>query len=136
MYILPRERIFFVTKGRNHPITVFLYPPPLRPDAIVTLEPVQELSQGPVAPPRFITGAAATLDGETVVIRTYETLKFFGVSDDGELQPREDSRVNLRTLREPQGEGVAFMADGRMVLSPEAGLTSLPSIILLACEME
>ena len=51
MYVLPDEKIFFVTKGRNHPITIFRYPPPLRPDTIVTLEPVQVLSSGPVAPP-------------------------------------------------------------------------------------
>lgn len=135
MYILPEERVFFVTKGRNHPITVFRYPPPLRPDTVVTLEPVQELSQGPVAPPRFVTGASATLDGETVVIRTYETLEFFDVSDDGVLRPIKDSRVNLRTLREPQGEAVAFMPDGRLVLSSESGFTSLPSLVMLACEI-
>ena len=55
-------------------------------------EPVQQLSQGPVAPPRFVTGATATLDGETVVIRTYETLEFFDVSDDGELRPMSRTR--------------------------------------------
>ena len=136
MYILPDEKIFFVTKGRNHPITIFRYPPPLRPDTTVTLQPVQVLSSGPVAPPRFVTGAAATLDGGTVVIRTYETLAFFTVTAEDELRPLEDSRVNLRTLREPQGEAVAFLPDGRLVLSSESGLTPLPSIVRLACEVE
>jgi hypothetical protein len=135
MYILPGERIFFVTKGRNHPITIFRYPLPLKPDTVVTLEPVQVMSKGPVAPPRYVTGASATLDGSTVVVRTYETLEFFAAGEDGSLTPTEDSRVNLRTLREPQGEAVAFLPDGRLVLSSESGFTSLPSIVMLSCEM-
>ena len=136
MYILPDERIFFITKGRNHPITVFRYPPPLRSDQVVTLEAVQEMSDGAVAPPRYVTGASATLDGSKVVVRTYETLEFFGVGENGELRPTDDGRVNLRTLREPQGEAVAFLPDGRLVLSSESGFTSLPSIVMLTCEMD
>ena len=135
MYVLPDERIFFVTKGRNHPITLYRYPPPLRPDAVVTLEPVQVMSSGPAAPSRYVTGASATLDGATVVIRTYETLEFFTVTENDELHPLEDGRVNLRTLREPQGEAVAFLPDGRLILSSESGFTSLPSIVLLTCEL-
>jgi len=136
MYILPDERVFFVTKGRNHPVTIFRYPPPLRPDTVVTLEPVQVMSSGPVAPPRYVTGASATLDGSTVVIRTYETLEFYSVTSNEELRPLDDARVNLRTLREPQGEAVAFLPDGRLVLSSESGFTSLPSIVMLSCEFE
>ena len=75
------------------------------------------------------------MDGSTVVVRTYETLEFFSVTENGELRPRKDGRVNLRTLREPQGEAVAFLPDGRLVLSSESGFTSLPSIVLLSCEL-
>ena len=70
------------------------------------------------------------------MIRTYETLEFFDVMENDELRPLEDARVNLRTLREPQGEAVAFLPDGRLVLSSESGFTSLPSIVTLACELE
>ena len=87
MYVLPDERIFFVTKGRNHPVTLYRYPPPLRPDAVVTLERVQMMSSGPVAPPRYVTGASATLDGAMVAIPTYETLEFFTVTENDELRP-------------------------------------------------
>lgn len=135
MYVLPDERIFFVTKGRNHPITLYRYPPPLRTDTVVTLEAVQVMSSGPVAVPRYVTGASATLDGSTVVIRTYETLEFFRVTENDELRPLEDGRVNLRTLREPQGEAVAFLPDGRLILSSESGFTSLPSIVFLTCDL-
>jgi hypothetical protein len=30
MYVLPGERVFFVTKGRNHAVTIYRYPPPPR----------------------------------------------------------------------------------------------------------
>jgi len=136
MYVLPGERVFFVTKGRNHAVTIYRYPPPLRPDEVVTLEVVQTLTEGPVAPPRMVTGASATLDGNRVVIRTYETLEFFEVTDDGRLSRLTDSRVNLRTLRESQGEGVAFDGNERVILSSESGFASRPSIVSLVCTIE
>jgi len=136
MYVLPGERVFFVTKGRNHAVTIYRYPPPLRPDEVVTLEAVQTLTEGPVAPPRMVTGASATLDGNRVVIRTYETLEFFEVTDDGRLSRLTDSRVNLRTLRESQGEGVAFDGNERVILSSESGFASRPSIVSLVCTIE
>jgi hypothetical protein len=77
MYVLPTDQIFFVRKGRNHPVTVYRYLSPLRSDAIVTLVEVQRLTAGPVAPPRMVTGASATLDGSIVAIRTYQSLEFF-----------------------------------------------------------
>ena len=133
MYVLPGERVFFVTKGRNHPVTVYRYPPPLRSDEVVTLEEVQRLSEGPVAPPRMVTGASATLDGTKVVIRTYETLEFFEVADADRLSRPTDSRINLRTLRESQGEAVAFDGGERVILSSESGFASRPSIVSLIC---
>ena len=68
MYVLPSEQIFFVTKGRNHPVTIYRYPPPLRSEDVVTLVEVQRLTTGPVGRPRMVTGASATLDGGTVVL--------------------------------------------------------------------
>ena len=102
MYVLPPEQIFFVTKGRNHPVTVYRYPSPLRADDIVTLVEVQRLTTGPVAPPRMVTGASATLDGGTVAIRTYESLQFFEVAQGEQFLESNVVRVNLRTLREAQ----------------------------------
>jgi hypothetical protein len=136
MYVLPGERVFFVTKGRNHAVTIYRYPPPLRPDEVVTLQVVQTLTEGPVAPPRMVTGASATLDGSQVVIRTYETLEFFEVTDDERLSRLTDSRVDLRALRESQGEGVAFAGNERVILSSESGFASRPSIVSLVCTIE
>ena len=135
MYVLPPEQIFFVTKGRNHPVTVYHYPSPLRADDIVTLVEVQRLTPGPVAPPRMVTGASATLDGGTVAIRTYESLQFFNVTDGEQLLGSNVGRVNLRTLREAQGEGVGFGAGGVIVLSSESVRGSRPSLTFLSCSV-
>lgn len=34
MYVLPTDQIFFVTKGRNHPVTIYRYPSPLRSEGV------------------------------------------------------------------------------------------------------
>ena len=133
MYVLPTEEVFFVTKGRHHPVTLYRYPLPLRPEEVVTLVEVQRLTTGPVAARRMVTGASATLDGATVVIRTYESLEFFDVAEGGRLMETEEGRVNLRSLREIQGEGVGFGADGAIVLSSEGAAGLGPSLRFLTC---
>ncbi len=135
MYVLPGEQIFFVTKGRNHRITVYRYPSPLRSAEVVTLVEVQRLTSGPAAPPRQVTGASATLDGRTVAIRTYESLEFFDVAEEDQLLEGSMGRINLRGLREGQGEGVAFGAAGAVVLSSESVAGSSPSLTFLSCDL-
>lgn len=144
IFVLPGERIHLVSKGRSHPVTVYRYPLPLRPGERVTLEAVQTLTGDAPSFGRRVTGAAAWADGGdeagsgearsgeaarrseedsdgiAVVVRTYETLRFHRV-DDGRLVPLEGGEVRLRTLREPQGEGVALAPDGRVLLVSEAG---------------
>lgn len=133
MYVLPPEQIFFVTKGRNHPVTLYHYPLPLRSDEVVRLVEIQLLTPGPVSLRGMVTGASASLDGSAVVIRTYQSLEFFDVTDGGRLIERENERVSLRTLGESQGEGVGFGADGAIVLSSEGAGGSSPSMNFLTC---
>jgi len=133
MYVLPMDQVFFVTKGRNHPVTLYRYPLPLRSEEVVTLVEVQRLTTGPVAAPRMVTGASATLDGGTVVVRTYQSLEFFDIAEGGRLVETENGRVSLRSLREIQGEGVGFGADGAIVLSSEGAAGLGPSLRFLTC---
>jgi hypothetical protein len=135
MYVLPTDQIFFVTKGRNHPVTIYRYPSPLRSEGVVTLVEVLRLTAGPVAPPRMVTGASATLDGGTVAIRTNESLEFFDVTGGQELLESGVGRVDLRTLRESQGEGVGFGTNGAIVLSSESVGGSPPSLTFLSCSL-
>lgn len=135
MLVLPGERILFVTKGRNHPITVYRYPGTLRPDTVV-LEEVQRLTDGPRILPRQVTGGAAAPRGGVVALRTYQSLTFYRVVGDT-LEALEGGTVNLRTLRESQGEGVGITGDGRVVLTSEGGPGGgPPSMALVRCSLE
>jgi hypothetical protein len=120
LFILPGEQLHLVTKGRHAGNVVYRYPPPLRAGERVLLEEVQTLSDGPMPIPSQITGADASTDGSLVVLRSYQDMTFFRV-EDGLLVPIEGGRVDLGTLEEPQGEGVALGPDGQVALTTEAG---------------
>lgn len=132
IFVLPGERLHLVTKGRNHPITVYRYPPPLRP-SVVTLVEVQRLTGGAAPLASQVTGASASLDGSVVAIRTYQSITFYRTAGDS-LTPMDDGVVNLRSLREAQGEGVALLDDGEVLLTSEGGvLGAAPSMNVLRC---
>jgi hypothetical protein len=134
LFVLPGERLHLVTKGRRHAVTVYRYPPPLRPDT-VTLEEVQRLGAGPMPLLSQVTGASASADGSVVAIRTYQSLEFFRVEADT-LARRPDGVVNLRTLEEIQGEAVALGPDGLVVLTSEGGpFGDPPSMRWLRCRV-
>jgi hypothetical protein len=120
MFVLPGDEVYFVTKGRRHPVSVYRYPPPLRSESVM-LEFVQNLTDRGLPLYRQITGADASPDGRTVVIRSYQSLAFYRVVD-GKLVPLEGGGVSLGSVGEAQGEGVALGPDGTVALSSEAGL--------------
>jgi hypothetical protein len=133
LFILPGEQIHLVTKGRHAGNTVYRYPLPLRPGETVLLEEVQSLSQEAMPIPAQITGADASADGSMVVLRSYQDMTFFRVQD-GLLVPIEGGKVDLGTLQEPQGEGVALGPDGQVFLTTEAGnFGGMASLRVLRC---
>lgn len=135
MFVLPGEKIHLVSKGRSRPVTVYRYPPPLRPGERVTLEVVQPLTFEPPSLPRYVTGAAASPDGSRVAIRTYESLRLYRVKAE-RLAPVAGGEVILRSLRESQGEAVTFLSDERLLLSSEAGpLGRRGGLTVLRCEV-
>jgi hypothetical protein len=145
VFVLPGERVYFVSKGRNHAVSVYRAPQPIddaalitagEPDTTVALVEVQRLSEGARSIPRQVTGASASADGERVAIRTYETVTFYRMEGDT-LAPLPGATLNLRTLREPQGEGVGLGPDGLVALTSEAGpMGGRGSLALLRCEPE
>lgn len=134
LFVLPGERLFVVTKGRSHPVTVYAYPPPLRADT-VTLREVQRLGTDAAGLPDQVTGASASPRGDVVAVRSYQALEFFRVVQDT-LARGEDGSVNLRPLRESQGEAIGLGADGLVVLTSEAGFFArAPGMNLLRCTL-
>lgn len=134
MIVLPGEQIFFISKGRRHAATLYRYPPPLRPGVTVTLEAVQSLSEGSLPIQSQVTGADVVGDGSIVAVRTYRSLMFFEF-EGSHLVPVEGWTVSLSTLDEPQGEGVAVGADGRIVLTSEGLLGRSATLRVLQCDV-
>lgn len=134
LLVFPGESVFLVTKGRNHPVTVYAYPGALRPDT-VTMTAVQELTDGPRILPRQITGGSVAPDGRTAALRSYQALQFYHLDGDT-LAAVDGGRVNLASLGEPQGEGVALGDDGLVVLTSEGGPGGrAPSLAVLRCSV-
>jgi hypothetical protein len=134
IFVLPGEVVHLVTKGTNHPVTVYRYPGALRPDT-VTLETVQRLTDGPRPLLDRITGASASPDGTRVAIRSYQSVRFYRPEADT-LAAVDAGLVNLRTLAEMQGEGVGIGADGLVALTSEGGpLGGPPSMRLVRCRL-
>ena len=122
VFVLPGERIYLVTKGRSGPITMFAFPAAPSTSGVNVLEPVQSLTTGLVQLPDMITGAGATRDGKTIVMRTYSALQLYSFENQ-QLSPLlHTSGFDLQPLREPQGEGVDISANGTVYLISEKGL--------------
>jgi hypothetical protein len=123
MALLADGHALLITKGWGTPIEVLRTPEPVTGPAWrepLVLERVQTLD-GERRLPRMVTGAAATPDGGLIAVRTYESLRFFRPGEGGRLDQVPGSWVNLRPLREPQGEAVAFLSGNRIALTSEAG---------------
>lgn len=134
LFVLPEGRVHLVSKGVNHPVSVYRIPGGLAAGEAAVLEEVQRLGGESRSLPRQVTGASASPDGARVAVRTYETVVLYAVEGDT-LAEIEDGTLNLRTLREGQGEGVALAGDGLIVLTSEAGpLGGRGSIALARCE--
>jgi hypothetical protein len=134
MFVLPGEKVYLVSKGRSNPVSLYRYPPPLRPGQPVTLEHVQDFTDDRLPIPQQITGADASMDGRLVLIRSYVGLIFFQW-DGPRLVPVDGGRVALRTLNEAQGEGVALGPRGQIALTSEAARRDVASMRFLRCDV-
>jgi hypothetical protein len=113
-------RLHIVTKGETGPIAVYRFPAPLKSGATVTLERVGSDAGKPDAQSR-ITDGAISPDGQWAVLRTRSALTFYRAADLLAGQWRAANRVDLTSLKEAQGEGVALGADNTVFLAGEGG---------------
>lgn len=131
MWVDDSGGVYIVTKGRTGGVKLFRAPPDgfhRRQPVVATL--VQELPIPDVQRwGRGVTDAALAPDRRVVAIRTYSEVYLFPVLPSGQLgQPL--GRCSLAGL-EPQGEGVEWLDDGRLILTSERGLGSTPGPIHL-----
>jgi hypothetical protein len=135
MAVTGTGEILLVTKGRTKGILVFSIPPEAWGSG-ATVTPVRRDSL-PITPAggmgREVTGMALAPDGKRLVVRTYRDLYPFALRVDGSFAPLgKPTACDILGL-EPQGEGIAFVDDHRLLLTSERGLFKSGSVIMLEC---
>jgi hypothetical protein len=73
-----------------------------------------------------ITGAAMSPDNDWVALRTHTQVKVFRAETFLRGIWREEARVDISDLQEPQGEGVALGPNNTLFLTGEGGGDSKP----------
>jgi glucose/arabinose dehydrogenase len=135
LLVAPDGGLFIVTKGDTGPIGLYRFPRELKPGGTHQLERVgKPQSTGRIPDDRRITDGAVSADGAWVVLRTAASLAFYRAADFFAGNWTESARVDLKALREPQGEGVALATDGTLYLTGEGGgKNSAGTFVRFAC---
>lgn len=134
VFVTSDSGVHLITKGRDGPVELFRYPQPLQPGETVTLEPIRTLAVGPQSLAEQVTGASASPSGQHVAIRSYKRLRIWrtDVLLSGEGEPVLS--VDLTPVGEAQGEAVALLDGGSVVLTTEGGFPGANGMIaMLAC---
>lgn len=131
----PDGTLFVVTKGDTGQVALYRVPREARGGEAMRLERVgAPLSKGSPAANDRITDGAISPDGELVVLRTRGTLIFYRAADFLKGNFRELQRVDLTSLGEPQGEGVAFGPSNTVYVAGEGGGKSQPgTLAVVSC---
>lgn len=127
--------LYIVTKGETGPVSLYRFPRDAGSGNTVRLERVgSPLSKRASSPAGRITDGAISPDGAQVVLRTLSTLTFYTAADFLKGDFRQTRRMDLKALREPQGEGVAFGASNIVYVAGEGGGKSQPgTLAALTC---
>lgn len=136
LFVTGEGEFYLVTKGRAEPAELYRYPRPLRPGEVVTLEFVRNISGGPLPLEEQVTGASASPSGELVAIRSYKRLRIWRTTEllaGGGPQLTAD----LYPLGEVQGEAVALLDNGGVVVTTEGGFPGAAGMVaVLACNLD
>jgi hypothetical protein len=120
LLITPAGEIFIVTKGDTGAVALYRFPRELRAGATHPLERVgNPRGSGKPGEAERITDGSVSADGEWVVLRTNHQLTFHRTAELTKGNWREARSVDLTSVGEPQGEGVAIGADGMLYLAGE-----------------
>jgi hypothetical protein len=114
-----KGEMFVVTKGETGPVALYRFPLDAKPGATVKLEAVGKARGGKTSQDDHITDGAFSPDGTWIVLRTKTALQFYLARDLIAGNWREIGRSSVANLKEPQGEGLAFVDDRTLVLVSE-----------------
>ena len=128
----PDGRLYVVTKGETGPIAIYRFPARRQSGATVQLERVAAAPSNAEGELR-ITDASVSQDRQWVVLRSSSALMFYRASELLKGQWRVAFRVDLRTLKEPQGEGVAISGDAVFLAGEGGGTSRAGSFVRFSC---
>lgn len=122
LLISPEGRLYIVTKGETGRVALYRFPAQLRAGETMRLERVgAPRDDGRVGAAQRVTDGSMSAGGEWVALRTATQLTLYRAAELLAGNWRPAGRVDLRPLREPQGEGVAFDASGDLFVAGEGG---------------
>lgn len=113
---------FIVTKAESGKTAVYRWPTPLRSGNPVALQLVRRL------PLARITDADVSPDGARVALRTNDEILFYPTADLLKAKASTPQRFDVRSLREPQGEGVTLGTDGTVYLVGEGTAGTIATV--------
>jgi hypothetical protein len=112
---------YIISKGDGGPIAVYRFSMSAAATAVATLTRVRVLSEGKIAQEDWVTDADMSPDGAWVAVRTRNYIDFYRTRD-FLGSAKATHRMDLGSLEEAQGEGVAFGLTARTVfVSSEGG---------------
>jgi hypothetical protein len=122
LLVTPAGDLFIVTKGDTGAVALYRFPRELRAGVTHQLERVgNPRGSGKPGETERVTDGAVSPDGEWVALRTRGQLTFHPAAELTKGNWREARKVDLASVGEPQGEGVAIGADGMVYLAGEGG---------------
>jgi hypothetical protein len=133
--VTPDGGLLLVTKGRSDGIVAFRVPPdawkapiPAATATLLdTLPIVPNLGRGDA-----VTDLAIDRSGTRVAIRTYRTIYLFRRAESGALTPDRWTSCGILGV-EPQGEGIAWLDDGSLLLISEKALFAAGTVTRVEC---
>lgn len=122
LLITSEGSLFIITKGVKGSVALYRFPRDLRSGSSVQLQRIAKPREPGKSPNSDrITDAAASPQGDWIVLRTNRALTFHRTKELMAGNWRPASVVDLADLDEPQGEGVTFAADNTIVVAGEGG---------------
>jgi len=127
--------VYFVTKGRSKGFLLFRLPAGAwKAGSPAVLERVDSLPITPnISIGHWVSDAALSPDGRRVAVRTYAAVFFFVVGAGGRLTPDQGRECFFGPTLEPQGEGVTWLDNRRLLLTSESSSTSRGTLYLIEC---
>jgi hypothetical protein len=126
LLVTPNGDILIVTKGETGPVQLYRLPSDAKAGGTVTLQSIGKPRQVGKTAEERITDGAVSPSGAWVALRTKTAVLWYRTADLMSGNWREASRMSLKELGEPQGEGIAFGDEKTLYLVGEGGGKSQP----------